>query len=52
MFAQLGSPLHLLFGAIRLILLMHVRLPLSLWSVEVRLFERGIDVFHQTVKLQ
>jgi len=30
---------------------MHVRFPLSLWNVEELLFERGIDLCHETVRL-
>lgn len=36
---------------IRLIVLMYVRFPLSLRNVEDLLFERGIDICHQTVRL-
>ena len=36
---------------IRLVALMYVRFPLSLRSVENLLFERGIDVCHETVRL-
>jgi len=36
---------------IRLAVLMHVRFPLSLWNVEELLFERGIDLCHETVRL-
>jgi putative transposase len=35
---------------IRLVVLMYVRLPLSLRNVEDLLFERGIDVCHETVR--
>jgi putative transposase len=35
---------------IRLVVLMCVRLPLSLRNVEDLLFERGIDVCHETVR--
>ena len=34
---------------IRLVVLMYVRFPLSLRNVEDLLFERGIDVCHETV---
>lgn len=36
---------------IRLVVLMYVRFPLSLRNVEDLLFERGIDICHQTVRL-
>lgn len=36
---------------IRLVVLMYVRCPLSLRNVEDLLFERGIDIFHETVRL-
>ena len=36
---------------IRLVVLMHVRFSLSLRNVEDLLFERGIDVCHETVRL-
>jgi putative transposase len=36
---------------IRLVVLMYVRFPLSLRNVEDHLFERGIDVCHETVRL-
>src|ERR1700709_29383 len=35
---------------IRLVALMYVRFPLSLRNVEDLLFERGIDVCHETVR--
>lgn len=35
---------------IRLALLMYVHFPLSLRNVEVLLFERGIDICHETVR--
>lgn len=35
----------------RLVVLMYVRFPLSLRNVEDLLFERGIDVYHKTVRL-
>ena len=34
---------------IRLVVLMYVRFPLSLRNVEDLLFERGIDISHETV---
>ena len=36
---------------IRLMVLMYVRFPLSLRNVEDLLFERGIDICHETVRL-
>ena len=36
---------------IRLMVMLYVRLPLSLRNVEDLLFERGIDVCHETVRL-
>jgi putative transposase len=36
---------------IRLAVLMYVRYPLSLRNVEDLLFERGIDICHETVRL-
>jgi putative transposase len=36
---------------IRLAVLMYVRFPLSLRNVEDLLFERGIDVCHETVRV-
>lgn len=36
---------------IRLAVLMYVRFPLSLWNVEDLLHERGIDLYHETVRL-
>ncbi|MEO7383387.1 MAG: IS6 family transposase [Novosphingobium sp.] len=35
---------------IRLVVMMYVRFPLSLWNVEDLLFERGIDICHETVR--
>lgn len=37
---------------IRLVVLIHVRFPLSLRNVEDLLFERGIDLRHETVWLR
>ena len=37
--------------AIRLVVMMYVRYPLSLRNVEDLLFERGIDICHETVRL-
>ncbi len=36
---------------IRLVVMMYVRFPLSLWNVEDLLFERGIYICHETVRL-
>jgi putative transposase len=36
---------------IRLVVMMYVRFPLSLRNVEDPLFERGIDICHETVRL-
>ena len=36
---------------IRLVVLMYVRFPLSLRNVEDLLFERGIDICHETMRL-
>ena len=36
---------------IRLVVMMYVRFPLSLRNVEDLLFERGIDISHETVRL-
>jgi len=36
---------------IRLVVMMYVRLPLSLRNVEDLLFERGIDICHETVRM-
>jgi putative transposase len=36
---------------IRLVVMMYVRFPLSLRNVEDLLFERGIDVCHETVRM-
>ena len=36
---------------IRLVVMMYVRYPLSLRNVEDLLFERGIDICHETVRL-
>jgi len=38
------------FEVIRLVVLMYVRFPLSLRNVENLLFERGIDVCHETIR--
>ena len=37
---------------IRLVVMMYVRYPLSLRNVEDLLFERGIDICHETVRLK
>ncbi|HVR92003.1 MAG TPA: hypothetical protein VHG29_13060 [Novosphingobium sp.] len=36
---------------IRLVVMMYVKYPLSLRNVEDRLFERGIDICHETVRM-
>jgi putative transposase len=36
---------------VRLVALMYVRFPLALRNVEDLLFERGIDICHETVRL-
>ena len=36
---------------IRLVVMMYVRYPLSLWNLEDLLFERGIGICHGTVRL-
>jgi transposase-like protein len=36
---------------IRLVVMMYVQFPLSLRNVEDMLFERGIDICHETVRL-
>ncbi|WP_267395752.1 MULTISPECIES: hypothetical protein [unclassified Sphingomonas] len=36
---------------IRLVVLMYVRFPLSLRNVEDLLLERGIDIYHETVRI-
>jgi len=36
---------------IRLVVLMYVRFPLSSRNVEDLLFERGIDIYHETVRM-
>ena len=36
---------------IRLVVMMYVRFPLSLRNIEDLLFERGIDICHETVRL-
>jgi hypothetical protein len=38
-------------AVIRLVVLMYVRFPLSLRNVEGLLFERGIDICHETVRM-
>jgi hypothetical protein len=38
-------------AVIRLVVMMYVRYPLSLRNVEDLLFERGIDICHDTVRL-
>ena len=36
---------------IRMVVMLYVRYPLSLRNVEDLLFERGIDICHETVRL-
>jgi putative transposase len=36
---------------IRLVVVMYIRFPLSLRNVDYLLFERGIDICHETVRL-
>ena len=36
---------------IRLVVMMYIRFPLSLRNVEDLLFERGIDICHETVRM-
>jgi transposase-like protein len=38
-------------AAIRLVVMMYVRFPLSVKNVEDLLFERGIDICHETVRM-
>ena len=42
---------NLSLEVIRLVVLMYVRFRLSLRNVEELLFERGIDICHETVRL-
>lgn len=42
---------HSSIEVIRLVVLMYNRFPLSLRNVEDLLFERGIDICHETVRL-
>jgi putative transposase len=42
-----GSP-----EAIRLAVMMYIRYPLSLRQIEDLLFERGIDICHETVRFR
>lgn len=46
-FCRFNSPSEV----IRLVVMMYVRFPLSLRNVEDLLFERGIDVCHETVRM-
>ena len=50
-----ASPLFRYFNSspevIRLVMMMYVRFPLSLRNVEDLLFERGIDICHETVRM-
>ena len=43
--------LQLVPEVIRLVVMMYVRFPLSLRNVEDLLFERGIDICHETVRM-
>jgi len=48
-----GSPFRYFNSSpevIRLVVMMYVRFPLSLRNVEDLLFERGIDICHETVR--
>jgi putative transposase len=52
--AKLPSPFRYFNSSlevIRLVVMMYVRIPLSLRNVEDLLFERGIDIFHETVRM-
>ena len=52
--AKITSPFryfHSSSEVIRLVVMMYVRFPLSLRNVEDLLFERGIDLCHETVRL-
>jgi len=42
---------HSLPEVVRLVVMMYVRFPLSLRNVEDLLFERGVDICHETVRL-
>jgi putative transposase len=48
------SPLRRIISSpevIRLVVVMYIRFPLSLRNVEDLLFERGIDICHETVRM-
>ena len=52
-FTQTASPFKYLNSSpevIRLVVMLYVRFPLSLRNVEDLLFERGIDICHETVR--
>jgi putative transposase len=49
--SQPVSLLQLIARVIRLGMMMYVRFPLSLRNVEDLLFERGIDICHETVRM-
>ena len=52
--AKLASPFRCFNSSpdvIRLVVMMYVRFPLSLRNVEDLLFERGIDLCHETVRM-
>ena len=49
-----ASPFRYFYSSpevIQLVVMMHVRFPLSLRNVEDLLFERGIDLCHETVRI-
>ena len=49
-----ASPFHYFNSSpepIRLVVMMYVKYPLSLRNVEDLLFERGIDICHETVRM-
>ena len=49
-----ASPFRYFYSSpevIQLVVMMHVRFPLSLRNVEDLLFERGIDLCHETVRM-
>jgi putative transposase len=48
--ALLPSPFNSSPKVIRLVVMMYIRFPLSLRNVEDLLFERGIDICHETVR--
>ena len=49
-----ANPLHYFHSSLQvvpLVVMMYVRFPLSLRNVADLLFERGIDICHETVRL-